>query len=225
MSDNILITTVVSLDCDGGYNQKVIHLVQGDYGARALRLVPVSNGELIKFSNFVTAKVLMSCAGHENLLIDCEMADYYAILVPTAAMVSSADEWDCQLQLTKANASVTSAPFTINVHGTVYNGDAVEHTDNRVIGARYDSSGDLNIMMSSGENVKAQNKATLYGWIEYELDRNDKLITNADRAALDNIGDNMDQAVKTTSSPTFAGATIGGVTIDSEGNISGARFT
>jgi hypothetical protein len=39
--ENILITTTVSLDCAGNANQMVIHLVQGDYGVRALRLIPV----------------------------------------------------------------------------------------------------------------------------------------------------------------------------------------
>jgi hypothetical protein len=44
-------------------------------------------------------------------------------------------------------------------------------------------------------------------------------------ALLANVASWMDQGVKTTDSPTFAGLTVGNVTIDPDGSISGLRFT
>ena len=109
-------TTTVSLDVGVQDPQMVIHLMMGNYGTRALRLVPVDNARLMDMDNFAGASVGMSCAGRENLEIDCELGDHYVTLVPTKAMTEQADEWLCQLNLYDSQQQVlSSAPFKIIV--------------------------------------------------------------------------------------------------------------
>jgi hypothetical protein len=226
--ENILMTTVVSLDCVVGEPQLVIHLVQGDYGTRALRMIPLYGGRLINFAEagVAAAKVVLACEGHENLLIDCETGENWAELVPTANMVSTADEWNAQLiLLDENNQTLHSAPFIINVHGDVTHGDMVEHTDSRVIDAYYDAQGDLNLEMRSGETIKSSGKGYLATYVQGQLEAGNKLLTDEDRGKLDDIDDYLDQSVKTTASPTFSGLTIGEITISADGTISGATFT
>ena len=226
--DKILITTTVGLDCDASVPQKVIHLVAGDYGTRALRLVPVSSGALIRMdeAGVTAAKVRLACTGREVLLIDCTLGDVYAELVPTEAMVSEADTWQAQLVLLdEANMTLSASPFEIVVHGTVYQGDAVEHTDASVLNVSYDSQGYLCLEKASGEILKA-NKTVQEAHTHAEATAEKAGFMSAeDKAALDGLSGLFDQGLKTTDSPEFAGLTIGGLTIDAEGNIRGARFT
>lgn len=241
--ENILITTTVSLECDGNEPQKVIHLQVGDYGARALRLIPVLNGRLIEMdaAGVIAAKVLLSCPGRELLMIDCELGDTYATLVPTPAMVSSADEWEAQLVLytgTDPDVTLRTWPFLVNVHGGVYKGDAVEHTDNRVVAAYYEQvdgayTGKLVLEMSTGdkyvtdETVQGVHTHGLATAPDAELGTEGTagFMSPADKEKLDGLDDLFDQSVKTTASPTFSGLTIGEITISADGTISGATFT
>jgi len=234
--DGIVITTTVSLDCAGNQNQQVIHLVQGDYGTRELRLVPVSEGRLIDMqsSGVIAAKVLLSCEGQEDLLIDCELGDRWASLVPTQAMTSTADTWHAQLALYTSldpAATLTTAPFDIIVHGTVYHGDAVEHTDNRVVAlyfeqdANHDYTGKIVAEMSNGE--KYVTAATVKQAHTHDLATTSAagFMSAADKTALDGLADLFDQSVKTTASVVFAGLTVGSLTIAADGTITGAVFT
>lgn len=230
MSENILITTTVSLDCNGPANQKVIHLVMGDYGTRALRLVPVDSGNLIRMEDagVIEAKVLLACDGHESMAVECELGDTWATLVPTKNMTLTADEWNAQLCLyTSLEPEATvlkSAPFKINVHGTVNIGDMVEHTDSRITSISYDeTTGAMTIKLRTGDIITATGSSYLYNAIRTAL--SDNLMSAQDRQDFTTIKGYLDQSVTTEASPTFAGATIGSVEIDAEGNISGARFT
>ena len=224
--ENILITTTVSLDCAGNANQMVIHLVQGDYGTRALRLIPVDSGKLMDMEaeGVVQAKVRLACAGHEDLLINCELGDRYATLVPTQAMTSGADTWQAQLVLLdESNMTVSTAPFTVVVHGTVYNGDTVEHTNSAVTAAAYDAQGRLVLQQLNGNEVVAADFTNLVSAIQTALA--DYLLTAEDRQDLTTIKGYLNQSVKTDAEPEFAGLTIGNVTISSSGEIDGAVFT
>lgn len=238
MSDNILITTTVSLGCAGNANQMVIHLVQGDYGTRALRLIPVDSGKLMDMDaeGVVQAKVRLACAGHEDLLIDCELGDRYATLVPTKAMTSGADTWQAQLVLLDDNnMTVSTAPFTVVVHGTVYNGDAVEHTNSAVTAAAYDAQGRLVLQQLNGNEVVAADFTNLVSAIQTALA--DYLLTAQDRTDINTIKGYLNQSVKTDAEPRFEGLQIGGtwnastgkwqggVSISSSGEIDGAVFT
>lgn len=242
MLDKILITTTVSLDCDGNEPQKVIHLQEGDYGARALRLIPVLNGRLIDMeaAGVIAAKVELACPGQEDLLINCELGDTWATLVPTPAMVSSADQWAAQLILyTGQDPDVTlrTWPFIVNVHGGVYAGDAVEHTDNWVVAAYYQKENDqytgkLVLEMSNGDTyvtdetvqgVHTHGLATAPD-TETGTEGADGFMSAEDKEKLDGLDDLFDQSVKTTASPTFAGLTVGELEIGADGTITGARF-
>lgn len=232
--DNIQITTVLSLDCDNVEPMRVIHLVQGDYGTRALRMVPVHQSRLINMQaeGYVQAKVRLACEGHEALLIDCELGDTYATLVPTPAMVSGADEWTAQLVLYKQdNTTLSTQEFRVNVHGTVYNGDTVEHTSSKILNVSYDDQGRLSIETDDGRTVSADEtveEAHTHALAAADGDQttgNDGFMSKEDKGFLDSLAGMFDQGVKETDSPTFAGLTIGSLTIDDEGNIEGARFT
>ena len=225
--DNILITTTVSLDCDAEQPMQTLHLVQGDYGTRALRFIPVLNGRLMDMeaAGVERVKVRLHCDGREDLLLDCVMSadKRYADLVPTQAMVDEADEWAAQLVLLdEENHTVSSAPFRVMVHGTVYEGDAVEHTNSAVLSAYYDAQGNLNIEKLNGETVRSTGEENLIAKIQEELA--DHLVSDEDRQALEDLDNNINQPVKTTDSPTFAGLTIGSLIIHDDGTIEGAKF-
>lgn len=235
--DNIQITTVLSLDCDTVEPMRVIHLVQGDYGTRALRMVPVHQSRLINMQaeGYVQAKARLACEGHEALLINCELGDTYATLVPTQAMVSGADEWTAQLVLYKQdNSTLSTQEFKINVHGTVYNGDTVEHTSSKILNVGYDAQGRLTIETDDGRPPltteltleEAHTHAlAMADDDETETEGHNGFMSKTDKAFLDSLAGMFDQSVKTDATPEFAGLKIGTLTIDDEGNIEGARFT
>lgn len=221
---SVLITTTLGLDADIAEPQKTVHLVAGDYGTRALRLIPVAGGHLLDMDNYAAAKVRLACAGHQDLLIDCVMGDHYADFVPTAAVVATADEWDAQLVLIDANdQTVSAAPFTVYVHGTVYEGDAVEHTASGVVSVEYDDQGRIVIETQDGRIVRTDGSwQHTHPAVTSEANG---MMTPEQAAALTETAGRMDQDVKTDSSPTFAGLTVGALTIEADGTISGARFT
>lgn len=224
--DNVLITTTVSLDVNTEQPLMVIHLVQGNYGTRALRLVPVDSGRLMDLSGVATASVGMSCVGHDNLEIDCEVDERYVTLVPTQAMTEEADEWLCQLNLMDAGQNVlSSAPFRIIVHGSVYDGDAVEHTNSGVTAVVVEADGKITLEKMDGETVTSGTSTFSHTHAEATSDAAGFMPAGmfADVAA---IQDKIDQAVKTTSEVEFSKITVGTIVIDSEtGEISGAKFT
>ena len=230
--NKILITTTVGLNTDVSEPQKVIHLVVGDYGTRKLRLVPVSNGSLIDVNQAAQAKVRLQSSGQAALLIDCVIGDHYADLIPTQAMVAEADEWAAQLVLLdELGHTISSCPFVINVHGTVYTGDAVEHTSNGVVAVYYDNNGCLALQKESGDTI-----STPGYWVHtHDLvrtpepgDEEDEgkagFMSVEDKVYLESLKNSVNQGVRTTDSPTFAGLTIGTMTIDAQGTITGARF-
>jgi YD repeat-containing protein len=222
--DNILITTTVSLNVGTGEPRMVIHLVRGDYGTRRLRLIPVDNSRLMDMENVAAAKVRLGTGEGAPLLIDCVLGDHYADLVPTQAMTLAADEWDAQLVLLdENNQTLCTAPFTIVVHGTVYEGDAVEHTDNNVTAAYYNAAGRLVIEKRDGEKVTVTDLDNLMDAVTDALEEH--LVSQTDREALDSWGERVDQDVRTDASPTFAGLTVGSLTISATGEISGATFS
>lgn len=231
--DNIQITTVVSLDCDTEEPMRVIHLVQGDYGTRALRLVPVHNSQLVHMdeAGYVQAKVRLACAGQEDLLIDCTLGDTSATLIPTPAMVSGPDEWTAQLVLyTAGNETLSTQPFRLKVHGTVYEGDAVEHSSSRILSVAFDVQGRLSIETDDGRTITTAE--TLAEAHTHELatadgddtEGNDGFMSKEDKGFLDSLAGMFDQSVKTSASPTFAGLKIGNLEINDDGYITGARF-
>lgn len=222
--DNILITTTVSLDVNTQQPLMVIHLVQGNYGTRALRLVPVEGGRLMDLSQVAAASVGMSCAGHENLEIDCEVAERYVTLVPTKAMTQEADEWLCQLNLMDEDQQVlSSAPFRVIVHGSVYDGDAVEHTNSSVTAVYFESDGRISIEKLDGDVVTSPSH-----WEHVHPTATADtpgFMTAAMAAAITDVADKIDQAVKTDSQVEFDQITVGTIVISSDGTITGARFT
>jgi hypothetical protein len=227
LMDNILITTTVSLDCAGNANQIVIHLVQGDYGTRALRLIPVLEGRLMNMeeAGVVRAKVALADRGVAGPVIDCELGDCYATMVPTKGMMTTAREWAAELiLLNEENGTVRSMPFTLIVHETVYKGnDTVEYTNSRVTSAEYDEQGRLTLEELNGEKIVAGGLENLIAALREELA--DYLLTPEDRADLTMMKGYLNQSVKTDASPEFAGLKVGTVEISAGGEISGAIFT
>lgn len=222
--DKILITTTVSLDADVGEPQKTIHLVVGDYGTRRFRMIPVSGGRLMDMTQVAAAKVRLACAGREALLIDCVLGSHYADMIPTEAMVDEADEWQAQLVLLDdSDQTLSTAPFTICVHGTVYEGDAVEHTDNSVMSVYYDEQGRLTLEKLNGDIIR-----TAGPWEHTHEDVTEEasgFMPAADHQAIETLQGYLDQEVKTDSDVEFKSITVGGITINEDGTIEGARFT
>lgn len=229
MSDNILITTTVSLDCDTEQPMKHIHLVRGDKGIRRLRLVPVLNGKLIDMeaAGIERAKVVLSGTS-ANTMIGCTLGDRWADFVPTGTLTEISGQWNANLVLLDGEGGqVTCCPFVIIVHAGVYDGDLIEHTDNRVTSAAYsgaeESKGSLVIQMRDGEEIAVTGSEYLVEMIADALD--ERLLKDGDREDIQTVLDEMNEYVKTGTSPTLTGLTIGGLTIRSDGTLEGAKFT
>lgn len=234
--DNILITTTVSLDINVQQPLMAIHLVQGNYGTRALRLVPTASGRLMDLENVTAASVGMSCPARQNLEIDCEVADHYVTLVPTQAMTASADEWLCQLNLYNAqNEVLSSAPFKIIVHGDVYEGDAVEHTDARVSAVYFDDNGKIVIERMDGETVTSADDAQ-HGEHATWAHRHDNATETADGfmpkeavTAIETLQTFIATLNAGSMEVTFGKVTVGSganeITLNNDGTITGAVFT
>lgn len=219
-----LITTIVSLDAEKTGAQVVLHLVQGDAGTRRLQLVPASGGRLVDVRDASAAKLMAhGIAGGTDLLLDCIMGDGKIYCTPTAALVADAETYACQLVLLdEDDQTLKTLPFTIVVHGTVYEGDAVEHTNTTATSVYFDANGQLTIELADGTKLVAEK------W-EHDHDLADEekagFMSPEQFALLEDVAGWMDQGVKTTDSPTFAGLTVGDVTISGDGTITGLRFT
>lgn len=220
-----LITTTVSVDTSrNDYAQVTINLVQGDAGTRRIQFVPAQGGAPIDMSEVAQAKVAAASAGGEALQIDCTIEYGKIYMVPTAALVQYENVWQCQLVLfDSSNNTLRSLKFTINVQTAVYT-DAVEHTNTNI----------TSISWNSPTKTFALHKAddtTLYS---PELTHSHANATPSaagfmsagDKDSLDRLNTKVDQAVKTTDSPTFANLTIGDVSINgTTGVVTGLRFT
>ena len=220
----VLITTTVSVDAQKPGSQAVIHLVRGDSGTRALRLVPTEGGRVISFENVAQAKLRAHpLSGSSDLLLNCELGESFADVVPTPAFVEAAEEWACQLVLLdENNQTISSAPFTVIVHEDVYHGDAIEHTNTKVSGMTWDANTmTLKLVLENGEEktivlthghpvvTATEDGFFPHGWYDELL----------------NWINWLNQGVKTTDSPTFAGLHIGSLYINGNGEIQNARFT
>ena len=220
----VLITTTVSVDAQKPGSQAVIHLVRGDSGTRALRLIPTEGGRVISFENVAQAKLRAHpLSGSSDLLLNCELGENYADVVPTPAFVEAAEEWACQLVLLdENNQTISSAPFTVIVHEDVYHGDTIEHTNTKVAGMEWDdATKTLTIVLENGDRITCDLShthaivtATTDGFFSHEW-----------FTALMNLLAWCNQGVKTTDSPTFAGLHIGSLYINGNGEIQNARFT
>lgn len=219
---SVMITTTVCVDAQKPAGQAVIHLNRGDSGTRALRLIPVEGGAAIDLSNVAQAKVMAHpLSGGEDLLISCELGDRYADMVPTAALVSSAGEYTAQLVLLDdEQQTVKSMPFTILIHANVYNGDAVEHTNKEISELIWDGS-TLSVKLADGTTLSVDLTHThLLATAERDGFMSKELF-----AQIAELLSRVDQDVSTTSTPTFAGLTIGDVVISGDGTMTGVRFT
>jgi hypothetical protein len=223
-----LITTTVSVDAQKAADQVIIHLVKGDSGTRRFQFVPIEGGHLIDMSAVAMAKVqAYSQATSGSLLIDCVIESGNVYMTPTPAFVASVDEWSCQLVLLDGtNQTLSSMPFTTIIHGRVYEGDAVEHTNNSVLNISYDTATRTIILEMADNTVLTAQlplaTAALAGLMSAaQCSSLATLITQ-----MADVMDWLNQSVKTTASPTFANLTVGSVSINgSTGVASGLRFT
>lgn len=229
MSESILITTTVSLDCDVEQPMKHIHLVRGDSGIRRLRLVPVLNGKLIDMEAAGITFAYVRLNGVSNGSIrGCTLGDHYADFVPAGIMTETPGMWTAELVLKDGNGGqVTTCTFMIVVHEGVYSEDLVEHTDNRVVAAMYSEAeeklGELIILMRDGEKITVTGTEHLVSMIGTAL--NERLLADGDRENIETVLSEMSSYVKTNTSPTLTGLTIGGLRILSDGTLEGAKFT
>lgn len=228
----ILITTTVAVDAQKTGAQVTLHLIQGDAGTRRILFVPVSGGRQVDISGAARAYVrALSLAAEEPLLIPCTIEDGNAYMVPTAALVANADEWACELIFMDdeeepiedyIGRKLTSLPFTIITHGSVYDGDAVEHTNNSVSAVYFDEQGRLVVELLDGSKIIAPKWEHTHPLATAE---EPGFMSPSQFTLLQQLSEWMDQGVKTTDSPTFAGLRVGDLVINGDGTIEGLRFT
>lgn len=221
----VIITTTVSLDTQRDETQVIIHLKQGDFGTRALRFIPAASGKPVDFTNVTSGHLkLKSKENEENVLeLDGTLGDNYVDIVPTEAMTEYAEEYACELVLMNADKEpLTSATFTIIVHGTVYSDDTVEHTNKTVTAVYVDENRQLCVALADGTVFKVEKWTHTHDNATAEAAG---FMSAEDKVAFDTITPHIDQGVKTSDTPTFAGIQIGDtVTISSDGLATGLRF-
>ena len=232
----VMITTTVSLQVDEMVPKKVIHLVKGDTGTRRLRLIPIlEGGQLLDMgaAGVKSADLLLS-DGANNLLIHCELGDHYADFVPTANMMGQATVWQAQLALMNIqNETVTTVPFVIYVHGNVWSGDAVEHTDVRVSKAEWMTDGRLKLTLMNGETVITATKwehthdLAVAPDAQQGIDGSDGFMSREDKAAITTLANRLNAFDSGTADVHFETLTIGETPnqiVISDGTITGAVF-
>ena len=228
----VLITTTVSVDAQKNGAQVTLHLVKGDAGTRRIMFVPISGGRQVDITGVVTAKVqAQSKVTGDPLLIDCTIENGKVYMVLTAALVQDVDEFECQLVMIDGeDMQLHPMPFTIIVHGTVYDGDAVEHTNTTVSAVYFDGQGRLTVELMDGTKLVADKWEHTHPLATDEIDG---FMSKEDFTLLHSVGDYVNQDVKTSGTPRFEGLQIGWddelqvpkLTIDSDGVITGLRFT
>lgn len=221
-----LITTTVSVDSQrDDYDQVVLNLVQGDYGARRFLFVPMASGVPISPSLFSSAKVAALAVGTLNpMLIDCAIENGKIYMTPTVSLTQYDDtEYQCQLKLIKPDESqLTSMKFTIYVHNQLYSGDAVEHTNTSVTSMEWsDVTKTLTLHLADGNNITVDMTHT-------HTDATTLVkgfMTTSQVTDLNTLNNRVNQDLKTTASPTFAAANIGAVEIFNNGKVTGLKFS
>ena len=222
-----LITTTVSVDSQrDDYDQVVLNLVQGDSGTRRFMFVPTSGGVPISMSGVAAAKVSAVMSGSYNpMLIDCVIQSGKIYMTPTTSLVQYDEtEYECQLVLLDSSQqTLTSMKFTIYVHGRLYDGDAVEHTNTTVQSITWNEA-TLSFALHKADDTVLYSPALLHGHSNATTSKGG-FMSSTDKINLDSLVSKVNQGVKTTDSPTFAAATIGAVTIAADGTVTGLRFT
>ncbi len=221
----ILLTTTVSVDAQKvDYSQAVINLVQGDVGTRRFLMVPISGGAPISLDDVDSAKIQAVNMDGDPLLINCVITSGKIYFEPTQALVQYMSEWQCQLVLLdEDDQTLHSMRFTIIVHDAVYTGDAVEHTNVAITGVEWDEATQkLIIHLADGTSFYC-------GPLTHDhplASASEKGFMSATQFTnLATLVSRVNQALLTTSSPTFNAATIGAVTINNNGVVTGMRFT
>ena len=230
-----LITTTVSVDAQKTTDLVVIHLVKGDSGTRRFQFVPIEGGHLVNMLDISGKSVdrvkmiAYSSSTSEPLEIDCtfDNAKRLIYMVPTPALVANVDEWACQLVMfDDLNRTLTSMPFNIIVHGTVFEGDAVEHTNNSVLNISYNVA-TRNIILEMADNTELTVQLPL-ATTEQDGIMSSELVTHIVNiiTSITQFAEWLDQDVTMTGTPTFAELTVGQVHINgSTGVVTGLKFT
>jgi hypothetical protein len=221
-----LITTTVAVDAQKRGDQVVLHLVKGDHGTIRFMFVPTAGGKRIDISQAAQAKVRAHSTlwqPAEDILLNCTISGGNVYMTPTETLTWDKNEFEAQLVLIKPDTTtLSSLPFTIIVHDTVYEGDAVQRTNNSLTDLEWtEATLTLTAQLKDGTEITVQ-----LPHVHPAADSdNDGFMTSDMYDLLQQLQEWMDQGVKTTDDPTFAGLHIGNLTIDSQGNITGARFT
>lgn len=218
-----LITTTVCVDAQKPASQMVIHLNQGDSGTRTLRMIPIEGGAAIDMSGAAQAKVMAHPASGSDLLLNCTLGGFYADVVPTPALVATAQEWSAQMVLLDSlGGQLKSMPFTIIVHGSVYEGDTVEHTNTTVSEIQWDEDTNrLVIVLADGTRIYSPEMTHTHP-LATETDPG--FMSPAQFLQLEALATQVDQDVSQDGTPTFAGLTVGEVVINPDGTMTGVRF-
>lgn len=230
-----LITTTVAVDSsNANYNQVVLNLVQGDYGARRFMFVPTIAGEPVDPHDFTNAYIDAVVAGSYNpMLINCVIENGKIYMTPTVSLTQYDNtEYMCELRLIKPDESqLTSMKFTIYVHDRLFTGDAVEHTNTTVTGIGWNGNTlSFSLNKADGDTLyspalthrHANATASADGFMDkdqFAFVKKLKDGTDAEHPAW------VDQDVSLDASPTFAAATIGQVAIAADGTVTGLKFT
>lgn len=222
-----LITTTVCVDAQKPASQMVVHLCQGDSGTRTLRMIPIEGGAAIDLSSAAQAKVTAHPTSGQDLLLNCTLGGYYADLVPTPALVATEQEWTAQLVLLDSgNNTLKSLPFTILVHGSVYTGDTVEHTNREVTEIRWDAGEQkLAIVLGgeAGEDVLVYSPAMTHTH-PLATEEAPGFMSPAQFLQLEALATQVDQDVSQDGEPTFAGLHVGSIYIKPDGTMENVRF-
>lgn len=221
-----LITTTVAIDAQKTGDQVTLHLVQGDYGTVKFQFVATSGGSMIDMSPVALAKVRVHSTywdPSDDLLINCAIQNGNIYMTPTQALTQNINEYSAQLVLLdSSNQTLSSLPFTIVVHNNVYMGEAVEHTNNSLTEFEWTQA----TLVLTAKLLDGTTVSVALPHIHPDATGSAAgFMSAAMYNTLQQLAGWMNQGVKTTDDPTFAGLHIGDLSIDSEGNISGARFT
>ena len=182
----------------------------------------------------VVGAELMLSDGATNLMVDCELGDHYADFVPTTNMMGQATVWQAQLALMNAlSETVTTVPLVIMVHGNVFTGDTVEHTDVRVSRAEWMTDGRLKLTLMNGETVITETKWEHVHDLAVAPDEQqgitgrDGFMSSEDKAAITTLANRLNAFDSGTADVHFETLTIGETPnqiVISDGTITGAVF-
>lgn len=224
-----LITTTVSVDSQrDDYDQVTLNLVQGDSGTRRFLFVPTSGGVPISMSGVAAAKVSAVMSGSYNpMLIDCVIENGKIYMTPTVSLVQYDEtEYECQLVLLDSSQqTLTSMKFTIYVHGRLYDGDAVEHTNTNVTSISW--NGDtLSFALHKADDTTLYSPALTHTHPDATTEAKG-FMTTSQVTSLNTLNSRVNQDLRSsnTSGPTFYKLTVGSVVIAHDGTVTGLKFS